>query len=511
MVKTKMNFFIFIIFFILSLHIIIASQTNSSNYNSNVIFSSGGENTSSSNYQSGIALGTVSGNSSSSSFRQTTGFFSCVPKTCSYYGYNCDSLNDGCGVTLNCGSCASGYTCSSGICTAVPISPGGGVGVTGGGAQEPFKVDKTLIKTLIRQGDSARETIEITNNLDSALNIEIESSLKQFMVISEESFSLTGKSSKTIFVDIFAKEKEIPDAYTGKIIITGNNISKIINLIIEIKERQPLFDVIVDVLTKEVSIGDDVKARLKVYNLGDLNNIDIFLYYAIKDFDGKTISFKEESLKIDNELDIVRRLKIPENIPFEDYVFYLKVSYLNITASSTETFEVVETKPISLSLILLISGIVLIVIILILVIILFNKFHHHLKARREIRVKRRKEKTRAYGEKKSFIEFLGILGRRWRKRAEKRKEERQREVRLKHQREMRMLFFKERQEKLQRMREARMIAFEEKQKRLRRLRIARKKTYEERKMFVEERRKKLLEKRVVREAERRKIKLRRKI
>jgi hypothetical protein len=595
------TFFIFVIgiFIILSFHFVSSLQTNSSNYESDLIISSGGNNASSSNYQTDIALGIISGNSSSSSFRQTTGFFSCVSKSCSSLGYNCDNWGDGCEGTLNCGTCSSGYTCTSGVCVAVPITPGGGItgGGAGGGAQEPFSVDKTLIKTLIKQGESARETIEIKNNLDSAINFKIESSLKQFMVISEESFSLTGKSSKNIFIDIFAKENEISDAYTGKITITGNNVTKIINLILEVKERKPLFDVIVDVLTKEVSIGDDVKARLKISNLGDLKNIDVFLYYAIKDFDGKTISFKEESIKIENELDIVRKLKIPENIILGDYVFYLKASYLNITASSTETFEVVETKPVSLSLILLIFGIVLIVIILIFVIILFRKLHHHLRGRREVRIERRQikiikeerksifgffrkirrrmkqraierielrekrkrlrmqrkmrkilmrkledqrrrrntlfkerqkrlleqrivrrkaiEERRIIEERKkqerlkrqqtrrtSLIEYLKGLRRKWKKKAEERKEERQREARLKHQREMRMMFFKERQERLQRMRETRMIALEEKQRRLRRLRITRRKTYKERP-------RKLIEQRLMREAEKRRRKLKR--
>lgn len=55
------------------------------------------------------------------------GFFSCVPKTCSYFGYNCDSWDDGCGNAINCGSCSSGFTCTSGICTAVPPVPPPGV------------------------------------------------------------------------------------------------------------------------------------------------------------------------------------------------------------------------------------------------------------------------------------------------------------------------------------------------------------------------------------------------
>jgi hypothetical protein len=42
----------------------------------------------------------------------------CTASTCSSLGKNCNSWSDGCGGTLNCGSCSSGYTCTSGVCTS---------------------------------------------------------------------------------------------------------------------------------------------------------------------------------------------------------------------------------------------------------------------------------------------------------------------------------------------------------------------------------------------------------
>ncbi|MFH0840771.1 MAG: hypothetical protein V1865_02205 [bacterium] len=42
---------------------------------------------------------------------------SCVPKTCAGEGFSCGIISDGCGDTLNCGSCGTGYLCISGKCT----------------------------------------------------------------------------------------------------------------------------------------------------------------------------------------------------------------------------------------------------------------------------------------------------------------------------------------------------------------------------------------------------------
>ncbi len=44
----------------------------------------------------------------------------CEPDTCQSLNYECGTVNDGCGGTISCGSCQSGYSCESGECLAEP-------------------------------------------------------------------------------------------------------------------------------------------------------------------------------------------------------------------------------------------------------------------------------------------------------------------------------------------------------------------------------------------------------
>jgi len=44
-------------------------------------------------------------------------------RTCASMGYKCGNINDNCGSTINCGSCAPGETCSSGTCVATTDIP----------------------------------------------------------------------------------------------------------------------------------------------------------------------------------------------------------------------------------------------------------------------------------------------------------------------------------------------------------------------------------------------------
>ncbi len=84
------------------------------------------------------------------------------------------------------------------------------------------------------------------------------------------------------------------------------------------------------------------------------------------------------------------------------------------------------------------------------------------------------------------------------KRADERRELRQREERLRHSREMRIMSLKEKQERLEHNRQRRLEALKEREERLSRLRESRKRNYEERKRLDEERQKKLYEQRLAR-------------
>ena len=222
-------------------------------------------------------------------------------------------------------------------------SGGSGGGSSGGsGTTADFTIDKDLIKVKIKQGESKRESVRITNTGKTILNINIESKLKEFIQIIEESFTLNLKESKIIDVYIFTREDEIPDIHEGKIIFRGDGITKTIKLIIEVLAKEPLFDIQTDVVNKKVAFNDSVKADIKIFNKGDLKNIDVTLFYAIKNFDGETLTFKEESLAINEQLKIERSLKITEDFLPDDYLFYTKVSYGNITAASSEVFEVIK-------------------------------------------------------------------------------------------------------------------------------------------------------------------------
>jgi len=238
-------------------------------------------------------------------------------------------------------------------------------GRSGGGGATPlnFTVDKDILKVSLKQGEVARETLKISNIGQTQLNFIITPELiGKFIAISEDSFSLKPGESKTLNVDFFAKEKEIPDAYIGRILVKSNGITKAINVIMEVKERESAFDISTEVLSKEVNAGGQAEARINIRNMGDLRNIDVSLYYAIMDFQQNILSFKEEQVFVGDELSLKRKLRTPANAPFGAYVFYSKVSYGNTSAASTDVFMITEKLEI-LNIILILLIILTIILI----------------------------------------------------------------------------------------------------------------------------------------------------
>ena len=156
-----------------------------------------------------------------------------------------------------------------------------------------------------------------------------------------EKFPKLYLKKKIINLDISVREDELPDVYAGRLIVKSGEITRTVDIFIEVKEKRPLFDIKTEVIEKKLISGSDVEARITVFNLGDLRPIDITLYYAIKDFGNNIITFRRESLAIDDELKVTRSFEIPKNLPIGNYIFYSNVSYEGITAASSDSFEIV--------------------------------------------------------------------------------------------------------------------------------------------------------------------------
>jgi len=243
---------------------------------------------------------------------------------------------------------------------AVPLEPAG-----------YFSMSPSIIDVEIAQGQTITVLVDITNELESVdMSIDMDySGLERFMIIKDTSFKVSPEGTKTVEIEIFADENEIPEVYEGEIIVTGNGAKQFLDVIIQVKEKRALFDVVTTVKTRGVKPGGTVVADINMTNVGDIGVVNATLYYAAKTFNGTVIADNEESVMIDKKLNVERALNISKDTDSGNYFFYSRLTYEEVMATSADTF-LVGVAGIN---ILFIITMILILVIIIVVIILYRR------------------------------------------------------------------------------------------------------------------------------------------
>jgi hypothetical protein len=93
---------------------------------------------------------------------------------------------------------------------------------------------------------------------------------------------------------------------------------------------------------KRVKTGENVTANITITSLSDLEQVNINLYIAIKNFDGDVIDSSQEILELYDKLVINRTLTVPIEAQLGDYIFYGRVRYNKSVAIASDVFEVGE-------------------------------------------------------------------------------------------------------------------------------------------------------------------------
>jgi hypothetical protein len=296
-------------------------------------------------------------------------FFFCSPSTCTNLGYNCGSWSDNCGGTLNCGTCASGYTCSSGICTIITTGDDGG---SSGGTSTPtakITITPPEITLTMVINTAINQIIEIKNLRTNQQTISLsQSKLNNLVFLNETSITLMGGETKNINAR-FAAPSE-PGIYTGKILIGNKQILVTLN----VKTKLLLFDSNIIVLNENYRVpqGDKLKTQVTLIPLGDEERLDVTLNYEIKDYDGKIYLTQSETLLVDKEINFKRDFGTGI-LPLGQYVIGLELIYPNGVAPSSAHFEIIKKIPIDFGNLIFYLIISILIIAILIVIILITK------------------------------------------------------------------------------------------------------------------------------------------
>jgi len=308
--------------------------------------------------------------------RYIEGFFFgeivCVPDTCVGLGYNCGSWSDGCGGTVDCGPCGSGYTCTAGICVA-EVTPGNGAAPAANIALNPteFNIDMEI-------NTNVKRVIKVTNLGTSTITVSVtQQNLDNKVILGNTSLTIPAK--QIVGLDVIFVAPGEPGIYTGKIIIGGRAVLVTLN----VRTKRLLFDSNIVVLNEDYKVrqGEQLKTLVTLIPMGDPARLDITLNFVIKNYANRVYLTKSETLLVEEQVQLRRNFDTG-NLPLGDYIVGLELVYPGGVAPSSAHFIVVE-RAISTILgriILFLIILILIVAIIIIILLIIRKIKERKQA-----------------------------------------------------------------------------------------------------------------------------------
>ena len=185
-------------------------------------------------------------------------------------------------------------------------------------------------------------------------------------IVNDEIFLLKPGETKTNKLYLYSLKSTSPGVYFGKIIVSAGGIKKAVNIVMEVKDREALFDIKVSVLpeSKLVNPGKEINVSVDLLNVGLYGSaVDVELYLYITNFDKLILyELQKETLAVKTNLSIPRRLHVPIDTVAGTYLVVGEAKYGNITASTYDTFNVMQKKYLKTGYLLLIFIIIVLIL-----------------------------------------------------------------------------------------------------------------------------------------------------
>lgn len=248
------------------------------------------------------------------------------------------------------GICESGENSNNCPSDCGSVNPSGGE--ISGGVETPlsnvtptgydFYVVPDIYVIKMSKGQYTRRDVTIVNNgtydLDFYIALE---NVKDFVFPQENSFHVSAGKNYTLRLNFYYSQFILADVYIGKVLFKTQYLQRETNLILDVKNPSALFDIRTDVLKKYISPGGRVRANVTIVNMGDLNELfDVSFDYKLMDFSNNNYSSKNEQFAMNESYFNVFSLDIPKDLKPGNYIFYTKVNYGDVFASSYDTFVV---------------------------------------------------------------------------------------------------------------------------------------------------------------------------
>lgn len=225
---------------------------------------------------------------------------------------------------------------------------GGGGGVAKKKEKLVLSLSEETIKVTLKQFQKLIKKITVTNNGEVQLDVEVSNPLAAVLSLSPSFFALSPGESQDIWLVFNPFLSAEPEVYSGIITLHGTHgtqtVTKRATVVLEIESQEVLFDASIDIAKKTVVAGDELKVAINLFNLQAIAPAKVTLIHTLLDMDNNILYEVEETVSIDARASFSKSFPLAETLPPGQYLYSLKVIYLNSFASATELITV-EKKP----------------------------------------------------------------------------------------------------------------------------------------------------------------------
>ncbi len=135
--------------------------------------------------------------------------------------------------------------------------------------------------------------------------------------------------------------------------------------------KKSLLDIKVSIpeMDHEIFPGEIIISKIELINFGEAKRVDAVLEYRITDFENTTIFHEIETLAFETRLNLIKEIKLPDDLKAGRYFLYVDAEYNGQTASALTEFQAVKIPQKEKIFILIILFLIIVLAILIYVII----------------------------------------------------------------------------------------------------------------------------------------------
>ena len=216
--------------------------------------------------------------------------------------------------------------------------------------------DKKQLDLIVKRGQRSSQTVLLKNtgNTELAVSLTINGSKPPISILNP-SFTLAAGAIEQINLTVLTSDETALDVYALSLVATANGLTKLLPLIVMVKEPQALFDMSLSLEKFLVVQAGRLEILLDLLNVGDTKQADVVLEYFVQPFGGEKEKIYEDTFAVDKKQKHTSDIFLPNSLLPGEYLLSAKMTYGQSTATSAVKFSIIERSVIYLRM-LLIAG-----------------------------------------------------------------------------------------------------------------------------------------------------------